>query len=63
MVAKGIRPIGRTTQGVRLIEIDGDDRVVSLARLADQELTEQATDDEVETSDIEDEDGGGPVEG
>ena len=63
MVAKGIRLIGRTTQGVRLIEIDGDDRVVSLARLADQELTEQATDDEVETSDIEDEDGGGPVEG
>jgi DNA gyrase subunit A len=60
MVAKGIRPIGRATQGVRLIEIDGDDRVVSLARLADQELTEQATDDEVETSDTED---GGPVEG
>ena len=60
MVAKGIRPIGRATQGVRLIEIDGDDRVVSLARLADQELAEKTT-DQVETSDTED--GTGPIEG
>ena len=62
MVAKGIRPIGRATQGVRLIEIDGDDRVVSLARLADQELTGEATDDELKTS-AESEDGAGPVDG
>ena len=33
MDTKDIRPIGRATQGVRLIEIDDQDRVVSLARL------------------------------
>ena len=53
MVAKGIRPIGRATQGVRLIEIDGDDRVVSMARLADQDLTEK-DDDVAPTSDVDD---------
>ena len=37
MVTADIRPIGRATQGVRLIEIDEDDRVVSLARLAEQD--------------------------
>ena len=37
MVTADIRPIGRATQGVRLIEIDKDDRVVSLARLAEQD--------------------------
>ena len=36
-VARDIRTIGRATQGVRLIEIDADDRVVSLARLAEDE--------------------------
>jgi DNA gyrase subunit A len=36
-VARDIRAIGRATQGVRLIEIDADDRVVSLARLAEKE--------------------------
>ena len=35
MVTTDIRPIGRATQGVRLIEIDKDDHVVSLARLAE----------------------------
>ncbi|MDP6579658.1 MAG: DNA gyrase C-terminal beta-propeller domain-containing protein, partial [Vicinamibacterales bacterium] len=35
MDTKDIRPIGRATQGVRLIEIDDRDRVVSLARLAE----------------------------
>jgi DNA gyrase subunit A len=35
MDTKDIRPIGRATQGVRLIEIDDDDLVVSLARLVD----------------------------
>ena len=34
MDTKDIRPIGRATQGVRLIEIDDEDHVVSLARLA-----------------------------
>ena len=33
MDTKDIRPIGRATQGVRLIEVDDQDRVVSLARL------------------------------
>jgi DNA gyrase subunit A len=36
-VARDIRTIGRATQGVRLIEIDADDRVVALARLAEQD--------------------------
>jgi DNA gyrase subunit A len=36
MDTKDIRPIGRATQGVRLIEIDDRDRVVSLARLAEE---------------------------
>ena len=44
MDTKDIRPIGRATQGVRLIEIDERDRVVSLARLAEE------TDDAVESS-------------
>ena len=35
MVTGDIRPIGRATQGVRLIEIDEDDMVVSIARLAE----------------------------
>jgi DNA gyrase subunit A len=36
-VARDIRSIGRATQGVRLIEMDADDRVVSLARLAERD--------------------------
>ncbi len=36
-VARDIRSIGRATQGVRLIEMDPDDRVVALARLAEKE--------------------------
>jgi len=37
MASKGIRTIGRATQGVRLIDIEGDDRAVSIARLAEQD--------------------------
>jgi DNA gyrase subunit A len=37
MVTDDIRTIGRATQGVRLIEIEDDDRVVSVARLAEKE--------------------------
>ena len=40
MVTRDIRPIGRLTQGVRLIEIDEQDRVVSLARLAEKNAAE-----------------------
>jgi len=36
MLTKAIRPIGRATQGVRLIGIDDGDHVVSIARLAEQ---------------------------
>ena len=43
MVMGDIRPIGRVTQGVRLIEIDKEDRVVSLARLAEKDLPEKTT--------------------
>jgi DNA gyrase subunit A len=35
--AKDVRAIGRATQGVRLIGVEEDDRVVSLARLAERE--------------------------
>ena len=35
MDTKDIRPIGRATQGVRLIGIDNQDQVVSLAKLGD----------------------------
>jgi DNA gyrase subunit A len=37
MAASGIRTIGRATQGVRLIDIEGSDRVVSIARLAEKD--------------------------
>jgi DNA gyrase subunit A len=37
MTSRGIRTIGRATQGVRLIDIEGDDRAVSIARLAEKE--------------------------
>ena len=45
MVTGGIRAIGRATQGVRLIEIDAQDRVVSLARLAEKDLVDKDLDD------------------
>ena len=38
MASSGIRIIGRATQGVRLIDIEGDDRAVSIARLAEREV-------------------------
>jgi DNA gyrase subunit A len=37
---KDIRVIGRNTQGVRLIELEEGERVVSLARLAEKEEDE-----------------------
>jgi len=40
MAAKDIRTIGRSTQGVRLIDIEGDDRAVSIARLAEKDEEE-----------------------
>jgi DNA gyrase subunit A len=42
MASKDIRTIGRATQGVRLIDIEGDDRAVSIARLAEpDDVTER----------------------
>jgi DNA gyrase subunit A len=38
--AKDIRTIGRATQGVRLIDIEGEDRAVSIARLAEKDEEE-----------------------
>ncbi len=47
MVVSSIRTIGRATQGVRLIEIEPDDRVVSVARLAEKaEPSEEEQDEE-----------------
>jgi DNA gyrase subunit A len=40
MASTSIRTIGRATQGVKLIDIEGDDRVVSLARLAEKDEEE-----------------------
>jgi DNA gyrase subunit A len=37
MASRDIRTIGRSTQGVRLIDIEGDDRTVSIARLAEKD--------------------------
>jgi DNA gyrase subunit A len=40
MQANGVRSIGRATQGVRLIDIEADDKVVSIARLVEKEEEE-----------------------
>ena len=37
MPTNDVRAIGRATQGVRLIEIEGDDKVVSVARLVEKD--------------------------
>ena len=37
MEAKDVRTIGRSTQGVKMIDIEGEDRAVSIARLAEQD--------------------------
>jgi DNA gyrase subunit A len=55
MAARDIRTIGRATQGVRLIDIEGDDRAVSIARLADRE---DVSDKDVLPADNGGEDGG-----
>jgi DNA gyrase subunit A len=47
MVTSGIRSIGRATQGVRLIEMEEGDRVVSVARLAEREVDEAAANGEL----------------
>ena len=37
MQTNDVRAIGRATQGVRLIDVEGDDKVVSIARLVEKE--------------------------
>jgi DNA gyrase subunit A len=41
MASRDIRTIGRSTQGVRLIDIEGDDRAVSIARLAEKDVEDE----------------------
>ena len=43
MQTNDVRAIGRATQGVRLIDIEGDDLVVSIARLVEKEDEEPNT--------------------
>ncbi len=43
--ARDIRTIGRTTQGVKLIDIESDDRVVSMARIDEQDEETPLDDD------------------
>jgi DNA gyrase subunit A len=40
MVTRDVRTIGRATQGVKLIEMEDDDRAVSIARLAEKDEEE-----------------------
>ena len=40
MQTNDVRAIGRATQGVKLIDIEGDDKVVSIARLVEREEEE-----------------------
>jgi len=42
MPANDVRVIGRATQGVRLIDIEAEDKVVSIARLLEKEEEEVA---------------------
>ena len=46
METRHIRPIGRSTQGVRLIEIEDQDLVVSLARLSEVSGDQETADPE-----------------
>ena len=41
MQTNDVRAIGRATQGVKLIDIEGDDKVVSMAKLAEAEKEEE----------------------
>jgi DNA gyrase subunit A len=45
MAARDIRTIGRATQGVKLIDIEGEDRAVSIARLAEKDEDEKNGDE------------------
>jgi DNA gyrase subunit A len=53
MASNTIRAIGRATQGVRLIDIEGDDRAVSIARLEEQDDEEKVGEEKVESAETE----------
>jgi DNA gyrase subunit A len=53
MASNTIRAIGRATQGVRLIDIEGDDRAVSIARLEEQDDEEKVGEEIVESTESE----------
>jgi DNA gyrase subunit A len=48
----GVRAIGRATQGVKLIDIEGDDKVVSIAKLSEKEADEGALADAPPPADV-----------
>jgi DNA gyrase subunit A len=50
MASNTIRAIGRATQGVRLIDIEGDDRAVSIARIEEQDEDGKPGESAIETS-------------
>jgi DNA gyrase subunit A len=43
MQTNDVRAIGRATQGVKLIDIEGDDRVVSIAKLVERDEEDAAS--------------------
>jgi DNA gyrase subunit A len=43
MQTNGVRAIGRATQGVKIIEIEGEDQVVSIAKLAERDVEDVTT--------------------
>jgi len=50
MQTNDVRSIGRATQGVTLINIEGDDKVVSIARLVEKEDDDNGTEAPTETT-------------
>jgi DNA gyrase subunit A len=43
MQTNDVRAIGRATQGVKLIDIEGDDKVVAIAKLAEKDAETNGT--------------------
>jgi hypothetical protein len=60
METDGVRAIGRATQGVRLINIDDEDRVVGMAKL---DVDESARNDDSPAGTLAEPAGGEPGDG
>jgi DNA gyrase subunit A len=58
---RDIREIGRNAQGVRLIDLPGDDRVIGVAKLAETDENDQSEPDNA-NGDLPDSNGDVPVE-